>query len=175
MEQFGRPIVFNKEKTFWEKAYALGMDNGWCSGEYDRLDGNPIVEEDRLNKGSVTIIDTRRELIRFFKQGNWCLGQAVIHGPLCFIQQVNGGDEWLTMKLFDDGVVRTFESISFGRMIDGKDTNMYKYLDALSNAEVKIVEREFVKYEGENILRDSEGMAITERKKVSEVVYDWRH
>jgi len=30
--------------------------------------------------------------------GNWGLGQAYILGDICFINQVNGGDEWLTIK-----------------------------------------------------------------------------
>ena len=30
--------------------------------------------------------------------GNWCLGQAFYWQDLCFINQVNGGDEWLVIK-----------------------------------------------------------------------------
>lgn len=38
------------------------------------------------------------ELIEKFRHGNWSLGSAFTLGDLCFIQQVNGGDEWLTIK-----------------------------------------------------------------------------
>jgi len=38
------------------------------------------------------------ELKRNFIHGNWILGQAFCFDSLCFIQQVNGGDEWLTIK-----------------------------------------------------------------------------
>ena len=101
-----------KEKEFWQRAYSLGMKNGWCSGRYAMEDGNFIVEDDRLNKNSCIVINKDGKLYKFFKRGNWCLGQAVIHKDLCFIQQVDGGDEWLTIKNFDDEAV-AFESISF--------------------------------------------------------------
>ena len=71
-----------------------------------------IVEEDRLNKNSCIVINKDGKLYKFFKHGNWCLGQSIIHKDLCFIQQVDGGDEWLTIKNFDDEAV-AFESISF--------------------------------------------------------------
>jgi hypothetical protein len=52
------------------------------------------------------------ELLEKFTHGNWSLGQAFFRGDLCFVQQVDGGDEWLAIK---QGV--PFESISFGRII----------------------------------------------------------
>jgi len=52
------------------------------------------------------------ELLDKFAHGNWCLGQAFYRGDLCFIQQDDGGDEWLAIK---QGT--PFESISFGRVI----------------------------------------------------------
>jgi len=52
------------------------------------------------------------ELLDKFTNGNWCLGQAFHVGDLCFIQQVDGGDEWLTIKQDVP-----FESISFGAII----------------------------------------------------------
>jgi len=109
---FGRKLKTEKEKEFWAECYKIGMRNGWCNGEYERMDGNFITEEDRLNKDSVSVIDDLKTLRSFFIHGNWCLGQAIIYKNLCFIQQVNGGDEWLTMKKFSDGKVRSFESIT---------------------------------------------------------------
>ena len=110
--QFGRKIRTPGEKKFWEEAYKIGMKNGWCSGEFDRQDGNFIVEEDRLNNNSGFVIEDVEQLRDFFKHGNWCLGQAVIYKSLCFINQINGGDEWLTMKKFKNQVI-DFESITF--------------------------------------------------------------
>ena len=103
------------EKEFWERAYKLGMKNGWCSGRYAMEDGDFITEEDRLNKNSCSTIAKLESLYRFFKHGNWCLGDSIIYKNLCFIQQVNGGDEWLVIKNFLEGAV-DFESISFERM-----------------------------------------------------------
>lgn len=112
---FGRALKTKEEKEFWAACYKIGMKNGWCSGEYDRQDGNFIVEEDRLNEKSVCVIDSIGELRRFFKHGNWCLGCAVIYKDLCFIQQINGGDEWLTIRKTAKGA-ESFESITFGPM-----------------------------------------------------------
>lgn len=115
MGEFGRDPKTKAEKEFAELAYNEGMKNGWCSGEFDRQDGNFIVEEDRLNKNSFCVIDDVQKLKAFFIHGNWCLGQGVIHKSLCFIQQIDGGDEWLTMKKFKDKVY-SFESITFRPM-----------------------------------------------------------
>jgi hypothetical protein len=104
-----------KESEFWRRAYKLGMANGWCSGQYAIADGDFIVEEDRLNKNSCIVVNSLKELFNFFNHGNWCLGVAVIYKNLCFIQQVDGGDEWLTIKNFDNEAI-DFESISFERM-----------------------------------------------------------
>jgi len=112
---FGRKIMDNEEARFWDRAYNIGMKNGWCSGRYLEEDGDFIVEEDRLNHNSCIIIDSIEELYKFFKYGNWCLGDAVIFKSLCFIQQVDGGDEWLTIRNFPDEAI-AFESYSLQRM-----------------------------------------------------------
>ena len=65
--------------------------------------------------------------------GNWCLGQAFHVGDLCFIQQVGGGDEWLTIK---EGTA--FESISFGRIIErGGEAAAQEVLDRIRAAAVE--------------------------------------
>lgn len=58
------------------------------------------------------------ELLDKFACGNWCLGQAFYVGDLCFINQIDGGDEWLTIKKDVP-----FESISFRLIIqrDGRE------------------------------------------------------
>lgn len=111
--QFGRELKTKTEKDFKAECYKIGMANGWCSGEYELADGGFITEEDCLNENRFFAIDDLRELERFFKNGNWCLGEAVIFGDLCFINQINGGDEWLTIKKFPSGEIKAFESISF--------------------------------------------------------------
>jgi len=47
------------------------------------------------------------EIIEKLNQGNWCNGQAFYYKNFCFINQVNGGDEWLVIR----GNI-AFESIS---------------------------------------------------------------
>ncbi len=53
------------------------------------------------------------ELLDKFQQGKWGLGQAFFRGDLCFINQLNGGSEWLAIK--QD---RPLEEIGFGRIIE---------------------------------------------------------
>lgn len=112
---FGRELKTKAEKDFWKLCYKIGMKNGWCSGRFAMEDGDFIVEEDRLNKHSVMVVDNLKDLRRFFAHGNWCLGFAVIYKNLCFMQQVNGGDEWLTIRKTAKGA-ESFESITFGPM-----------------------------------------------------------
>jgi hypothetical protein len=48
------------------------------------------------------------------KLGNrWCIGQAFFLGELCFIQQIEGGREWLAVKQDVE-----LDMISFGAMIE---------------------------------------------------------
>ena len=85
----------------------LGMANRWIRKAVDP----PFTET------SFAECHTVDELLDRFEHGNWALGVAFYLGDLCFIQQVGGGDEWLTIK--QD---LAFESISFGGIIrrDGR-------------------------------------------------------
>ncbi|MFI3254565.1 MAG: DUF3846 domain-containing protein [Eubacteriales bacterium] len=57
-------------------------------------------------------VESLEELKEVFLEGNWSIRSGVIFGDLAFVQQVNGGDEWLTMKQ-EEGRYKVFESISF--------------------------------------------------------------
>ena len=59
---------------------------------------------------------TLDELKEKFERNNWCLGQAFYYQNLCFINQIDGGDEWLTIK--DNWA---FESISWMLIIKAGD------------------------------------------------------
>jgi hypothetical protein len=61
--------------------------------------------------------DDREMLKKFFEHGNWGIRAAVMHGDLIFVNQVNGGDEWWTLKVVGDDMV-AFESLSAARMIE---------------------------------------------------------
>ena len=109
--------LFNEKKELIKGCYEVGMENDWASGRNDMLDGGFIVEEDRLNLNSISIINTIEELTKEFREGNKCLGTGYIHSNLFFLQQVNGGDEWAVYKI-NENEIFPFESVSFGRMIE---------------------------------------------------------
>jgi hypothetical protein len=56
-------------------------------------------------------------LKEFFAWGNWGIRAAVQYKDLIFVNQVNGGDEWWTLKIDGDELV-PFESITFGCLIE---------------------------------------------------------
>ena len=59
-----------------------------------------------------------QDLQDFFRQGNWAIRQGVVYGDVAFIQQVNGGDEWWTLKKDEQGIWHDFESIGFGHIAE---------------------------------------------------------
>lgn len=120
--QFGHAPRTEKEKAFALVAYNIGMKNPWASGRAAIEDGDFIVEDDRLNKKNWAVIDSLSELKAFFKHGNWTLGTGVIYKSLAFIEQTEGGSEWLTIKRWPDGEAFSFDSVSFRLIIlNGKD------------------------------------------------------
>jgi hypothetical protein len=55
-----------------------------------------LCEEDY--EFTLTQINTLDKLEMFFDHGNWSIRQGVVYKDLAFINQVNGGDEWWTLK-----------------------------------------------------------------------------
>jgi len=100
--------------TVWE---AIGKANPWIAEAND-----PEFDRTLLKK-----VDTLEQLELMFQYGNWCLGQGFYYRNLCFINQIDGGDEWLTIK--DD---YAFESVTFARIIG--DGDFAEYLGRLLNA-----------------------------------------
>jgi hypothetical protein len=74
------------------------------------------------------------ELLAKFEHGNWSARTGFVLDDLAFVQQLNGGDEWLSLKRDDNGW-HSFDSISFGHMIvrDGMDS-CREYLEYLAAA-----------------------------------------
>ena len=60
---------------------------------------------------------TIKDLADFFSNGNWAIRQGVLFGDLAFIQQVNGGDEWWTLKRCPDGSWLAFESYTMSYIL----------------------------------------------------------
>jgi len=76
---------------------------------------DPLMELDY--KYCFTECKTLEELKKYFLEGNWAIRQGFTFQNLAFINQVNGGDEWWTLKKFEDGEIVAFESISFRHII----------------------------------------------------------
>ena len=116
-----------------KKVIELARKNYWISGQ-DAIDaGDPCAAyEHMLTERSFSVIDDIDALREDFIDGNWSLNQAFIHKCLCFINQVNGGDEWLTIKELDNGNLIAFESVSFIPII--KNGEYYEYMERLLNA-----------------------------------------
>jgi hypothetical protein len=76
-------------KKDWKQVwYRIGMKNPWIREAYD-----PEFSIDML----VGCKD-HEELWEKLSHGNWCLGQGFYLGEICFINQIDGGDEWLVIK-----------------------------------------------------------------------------
>lgn len=85
------------------------QENGWLmEGGYAWQD-DPFLEEYPY---SFVRTDSIEGLKEYFG-GNWALRQGILYDDLAFIQQVDGGDEWWTLKKLPDGKWLDFESWSF--------------------------------------------------------------
>jgi hypothetical protein len=83
--------------------FMLGRDNPWIREAYDP----PFRIDSFVGCFSIEELEER------LGYGNWSLGSAFYYRDLCFINQINGGDEWLTIR---HGIA--FESITFGPSIE---------------------------------------------------------
>lgn len=61
---------------------------------------------------------TVEELKKVFLYGNWSIRQGFVYKSLAFINQVNAGDEWWTLKKFPDGEILAFESCTMTAIIN---------------------------------------------------------
>lgn len=101
-----KPVTEEEQKSL----EAACQQNGWLRrGGYDWQD-DPYLEEYPYEFDRCFSMD---DLSDFFSHGNWAIRQGVLYGDLAFIQQVNGGDEWWTLKQAGDDWL-PFESVSFG-------------------------------------------------------------
>lgn len=75
--------------------YLKCQENGWLMvGGYSWQD-DPWLEEYPYEFSEVAGIDGLREA---FRQGNWSIRQGFLYDDLAFVNQVDGGDEWWTLK-----------------------------------------------------------------------------
>lgn len=99
---------------------AIGKRNPWVRGAYDpRFDLSQLHEK-----------RTIEELYNHFQHGNWCLGDAPYYQNLCFINQVDGGSEYMVIR--DD---IAFESLTAERY------TLEKLTDFITRAQKATVEQ----------------------------------
>jgi hypothetical protein len=99
------------------KLVAKCQENGWLQiGGAAWLD-DPYLEEYPYEFARLNNIE---DLRAFFAHGNWAIRQGVVFDDLAFIQQVDGGDEWWTLKN-NNGEWMDFESIGFEDVAIGKN------------------------------------------------------
>ena len=88
------------------------QENGWLKvGGFDWQD-DPFLEEYPYEFSRTDSVDRLREALG---SGNWAIRQGFCYRDLAFIQQVDGGDEWWTLKQDGESWV-PFESIGFKRI-----------------------------------------------------------
>jgi len=96
-----------------ESLVAKCQENGWLMrGGYAWQD-DPYLEEYPYEFAKA---DSIEELRGFFAQGNFALRQGAVYEDLAFVQQVDGGDEWWTLKRDGSDWV-DFESWSFNDIV----------------------------------------------------------
>jgi len=98
----------------WE---AIGLGNPWIAE----------VNDPPFSKYMLVRVNTLHQLELIFQYGNWSLGQGYYFKNLCFINQIDGGDEWLTIK-----ENYALESITFKKIIEKGE--FVPYLQRLLNA-----------------------------------------
>ncbi len=96
-------VVPELDETVREQWYQLGVENPWITEANDP----PFTRDSFIGCFSI------EELEGQLGFGNWTIGTAFYYHDLCFINQVDGGDEWLTIR---HGIA--FESITVGPFIE---------------------------------------------------------
>ena len=103
--------------------------NGWLKrGGFDWQD-DPWLEEYPYEFSRASTI---KDLADFFSNGNWAIRQGVLFGDLAFIQQVNGGDEWWTLKRCPDGSWLDFESYTMNYILP----DMSRFTQAIASMQL---------------------------------------
>jgi hypothetical protein len=107
--------------------------NGWLKRNgYEFKDGflDEWSEDYEYSFVKTDEIDVLRS---YFEYGNWSIRQGILYKDLAFINQVNGGDEWWTLKKFDNEWL-DFESISCGFIIRRFEGRFEKMMEGLLKA-----------------------------------------
>jgi hypothetical protein len=71
-------------------------------------------------------IDDLDALAERFEHGNWSIRTVFLYGGLAFVQQVNGGDEWLALRQTAPREWESFESISMEHILRNRGPEAFK-------------------------------------------------
>lgn len=88
--------------------------NIWLRDGGIPFEDDPFLELD--SPYSFWQTDSLAALQAYFDHGNWSIRNGIVYHDLAFINQINGGDEWWTLKRFGKEWV-DFESITFKLII----------------------------------------------------------
>ena len=76
-----------------EKWLSIAMQNPWIRQRGSGDANDTCAFEDALSEQDFFQCGTIQELYSFLSRGNWMLGQPFYFKNLCFINQINAGDE----------------------------------------------------------------------------------
>jgi len=125
--------VFNKQELIRKC-----KENAWVKHWGVVFREDPFMESDYSY--SFRRYETLDELRKFFKHGNWAIRCGAVYENICFMQQVNGGDEWWVIKKFTDGELIGFESISFSHIIS--NPKPYMTFEAMVDRLLKVTKEQ---------------------------------
>ena len=114
----------------WIRQRGSGDANDMCAFE------DSLTEQDFFQCGTI------EELYNFLTQGNWILGQPFYFQNLCFINQINAGDEWLVIR---DGVA--FESLTAEAMEYEEFTDWIECVFNATEEDLRRLEYTSIEYE----------------------------
>ncbi len=95
-----------------EKWLSIAQQNPWIRQRGSGDANDTCAFEEALTELDFFQCNTVEELYSYLVRGNWMLGQPFYFKNLCFINQINAGDEWLVIR---DGIA--FESLTAGAMV----------------------------------------------------------
>lgn len=81
-----------------EKWLSIAQQNPWIRQRGSGDANDTCAFEEALNIQDFFQCGSKPELYNLLTQGNWILGQPFYYKNLCFINQINAGDEWLVIR-----------------------------------------------------------------------------
>jgi len=121
-----------------EALVAKCQENLWLKRGGIPFEDDPYLELD----SPYSFVEARDldTLEAFFLHGNWSIRQGIVYGDLVFVNQVNGGDEWWTLKLDrKTNQYVAFESITFRLIIEHGEFT--EYISRLERATIEQCKR----------------------------------